>query len=230
MSNVSSNMCLAHLLECLWCVHNRLDCPHTVVSWWSTRMTSKSSPSPNSAVGTRASPFSHCWHSRYASDYGICLSWLCCVFWGRKWWAPMHPPSTHSTHSTRTQCLFSSDAPNARRHPGHGSCDESTMSQNTLCTLLLLTSIFILSLIFLFPNHFRSIFDCLFGQKINCAHHFHIYHYLFISLCALLIRLPQLYRCVAACCSAFGKLTLTHFFSSNFFISVCLLCRCDSFV
>lgn len=105
MSNVSSNMCLAHLLECLWCVHNRLDCPHTAVLWWSTRMTSKSSPSPNSAVGTRASPFSHCWHSRYASDYGICLSWLCCVFWGRKWWAPMHPPQ-HTQHTQHTDTML----------------------------------------------------------------------------------------------------------------------------
>lgn len=195
MSNVSSNMCLAHLLECLWCVHNRLDCPHTAVLWWSTRMTSKSSPSPNSAVGTRASPFSHCWHSRYASDYGICLSWLCCVFWGRKWWAPMHPPSTHSTHSTRTQCLFSSDAPNARRHPGHGSCDDRRCHK-THCALYCCSLRFLFYLWFFF---FRIIFVRF---SIVCLDKKLIAHIIFISI------IIYLFRCVCASNSAASIISL----------------------
>lgn len=62
---------------------------------------------------------------------------------------------------------------------------------------------FLLSLIFLFPNHFCSIFNCLFGQQINCAQHFHFRYLLDYTLVAVRVRLTF---CLFALrwCNTFG--------------------------
>lgn len=75
-----------------------------------------------------------------------------------------------------------------------------TIHSGVLELLYLLHLLFI----FLFPNHFCSIFNCLFGQQINYAQHFHFrYFRSFFFLLLLLLDHHLLRVCLTFCLFAF---------------------------